>query len=263
MLIDTHCHLDFTSFDSDREDVIQRARQAGVAKIINPGIDLQSSASAIRLAEEHPEVFAAVGVHPNSATTWNNGTITELRKLARHSKVVAIGEIGLDYYRHRAPADLQVRIFRAQLELAADLGKPVIIHNRQASQDLLSILIVWKEELTSNQSDLSNAPGVLHSYSGDREMLKAISQLNFLIGISGPVTYKNSLELQEVVRSASSNVILLETDAPFLTPHPHRGTRNEPAHVRLIAEKVAELRYMDFEKITEQTTINSNQLFHM
>jgi TatD DNase family protein len=199
LLIDTHCHLDFTSFDSDRDNVIRRAQQAGVSKIINPGIDLQSSANAILLAETHPDVYAAVGVHPNSATSWDDVTFKQLRKLAQHPKVVAIGEIGLDYYRNRSTADLQLRIFREQLELAADLDKPVIIHNRQASQDMVTILAKWKDSLEKNQSNLSEVPGVLHSFSGDREMLQAVSVLNFLIGISGPVTFKNSSELQEIV----------------------------------------------------------------
>jgi TatD DNase family protein len=263
LLIDTHCHLDFTSFEDDRDLVIKRAKQTGVSTIINPGIDLQSSAKAILLAETYPEVYAAVGVHPNSATSWDNETIKKLHILAEHPKVVAIGEIGLDYYRKHAPADIQARIFITQLNLAADIGKPVIIHNRQASQDMVTILTKWKDSLEKKQSNLSEAPGVLHSFSGDRGLLQAVSVLNFLIGISGPVTFKNSSELQEIVRLASSDMILLETDAPFLAPHPHRGARNEPAHLRYIAEKIAELRHMEYGQVIEETWINSNRLFHL
>ena len=260
-LTDTHCHLDFEAFDSDREEVLERARQTGLVRILNPGIDLQSSNTALLLAENHPEVFVAVGVHPNSATTFDDHTLQQLTELAAHPKVVAIGEIGLDYYRDRAPQDVQRRIFRMQLELASELSLPVIIHNRQAMDDVLKILSEWQAQLSSASSPLAEAPGVLHSYSDDVENgLKAIA-LNFYVGITGPVTFQNASALQGVVTALPLDHLLIETDAPFLTPHPRRGKRNEPALVRQVAEKIAELHSSKLVDVAATTTKNADRLF--
>jgi TatD DNase family protein len=263
VLTDTHCHLDFEAFDSDREQVLERARQAGVARIMNPGIDLQSSKAALQLAENNAEVFAAVGVHPNSATTFNDRTLLQqLSELAAHPKVVAIGEIGLDYYRDRAPREVQLRVFRLQLELASESGLPVIIHNRQATEDVLSILLEWHTQLISISSPLARSPGVLHSYSdNEKNGLKAIA-MNFFIGITGPVTFQNARTLQRVVSALPVANLLIETDAPFLTPHPRRGQRNEPAMVRQVAEKIAELHSSTVTEIAARTTENADGLFN-
>jgi TatD DNase family protein len=262
VLTDTHCHLDFEAFDSDREQVLERARQAGVARIMNPGIDLQSSKAALQLAENNAEVFAAVGVHPNSATTFNDRTLQQLSELAAHPKVVAIGEIGLDYYRDRAPREVQLRVFRLQLELASESGLPVIIHNRQATEDVLSILLEWHTQLISISSPLARSPGVLHSYSdNEKNGLKAIA-MNFFIGITGPVTFQNARTLQRVVSALPVANLLIETDAPFLTPHPRRGQRNEPAMVRQVAEKIAELHSSTVTEIAARTTENADGLFN-
>ena len=261
-LVDTHCHLDFQLFDEDRTQVVDRARKAGVKYILNPGIDLASSQAAVTLAEEYAEVYAAVGVHPHSASTFNQNTLPRLRELASHPKVVAIGEIGLDYYRDQAPPEIQQRIFRLHLDLAAELGLPVVIHNRQATADVLNMLTEWQAQLVDDGSALAERPGVLHSYSDDEANgLKAIA-INFYIGITGPVTFRNAAELQQVVASLPVEHLLIETDAPFLTPHPMRGQRNEPALVRRVAEKVAELHSGPVDEIARITSENAGRLFN-
>ena len=262
MLADTHCHLDFEAFDGDREQVLDRAARAGVERILNPGVDLASSRSAVRLAETYSLVFAAVGVHPNEATQWEQDTPETLRDLAGHPKVVAIGEIGLDYYRDRAPRDLQKKIFQEQLALAAELGLPVIVHNRLATEDLLEILTGWETGLANAGSPLAERPGVLHSYSEKLEPALRGIEYNFRIGFTGPVTFRNAPDLQRVAANLPPDHLLIETDAPFLTPHPHRGKRNEPAYVRLVAEKLAELKEIPFESVASQTSANAARLFN-
>jgi TatD DNase family protein len=267
-LSDTHCHLDFDAFDDDREATLDRAKRVGVNRILVPGIDLVSSRSAVSLAEAYLEVYAAVGVHPNDALKFDENTLTELRHLVfqgdagRHPKIVAIGEIGLDYYRDRAPHQLQHKLFQYQLELAAELELPVVIHNRQASADILEIITAWQAGLQKNGSPLAERPGVLHSFSGDLEIARRATEHNFYIGITGPVTFKNARELQEVVASAPLERLLIETDAPFLTPHPHRGQRNEPAHVHLVAEAIASLKSTTISVVSAQTSENARRLFN-
>ena len=261
-LTDTHCHLDFQLFDEDRNQVVDRAREVGVTHILNPGIDLASSQAALKLAEEYAEVYVAVGVHPNSASTFDQNTLPRLRELASHPKVVAIGEIGLDYYRDRAPREVQQRIFRLQLDLAAELGLPVVIHNRQATADVLKGLTEWQTQLVEAGSALAKRPGVLHSYSDNEENGRRAIKINFYIGITGPVTFRNAPELQQVVASLPVEHLLIETDAPFLAPHPLRGGRNEPALVRLVAEKVAELNSCPVSEIALVTSENAGRLFN-
>jgi len=260
-LTDTHCHLDFTLFNNDRETAVSRARDAGVIRILNPGIDVESSRAAVEIAETTPEVFAACGVHPNDALTWKADTLDELRKLAGHEKIVAIGEIGLDYYRDRTPEDVQKLVFRSQLTLAAELGLPVIIHNRQASEDIMDMLAVWHQELIASGSPLVQSPGVLHSFSADIITARRALELNFFIGITGPITFRNADDLRQIIRSIPLSSLLIETDSPFLTPHPHRGERNEPAFVRWVAEKISEVHNLPIQVVAEKTTSNSNLLF--
>lgn len=269
MLVDTHCHINFDAFDEDREAVLERARQAGVVRILNPGIDLDSSRVAVQLADTYPEIYAAVGVHPNDALTWDDSTLAELRELARHPKVVAIGEIGLDYYWDRTPQGVQHRVFRHQLELAAELGLPVVIHSRNKTRgdnactdDVRQALVEWQAELAEGGSALAKRPGVLHSYSGSEAAARQLVERNFWIGITGPVTFRNAPELQAVVASLPVERLLIETDAPFLTPHPHRGQRNEPAYVRFIADKIGTLHGLSFDTITDITTLGAERLFH-
>lgn len=262
MLVDTHCHLDFNNFDADRQQVVERARQVDLGRLLNPGIDLDSSQAAIKLADSYPEVFAAVGVHPNEASTWRADSGDRLRELARHKKVIAIGEIGLDYYRDRVARDVQRQVLREQLALAAELGVPVIIHNREASEDVLEILREWHAALVASGSTLAERPGVLHSFNGRLEFAKQAMALDFSLGISGPVTFQNARELQAIVAALPLEKILIETDAPFLTPHPHRGKRNEPANVRLVAERIAGLQEETIPFIISTTTANAARLFN-
>ena len=259
MLTDTHCHLDFDWFDNDREQVIDRAREVGLARLLNPGITLESSEKAIALATKYQEVFAAVGVHPNDGLTWHEQSLNQLRKLISHPKVVAIGEIGLDYYRDRTPKEVQKSIFIEQLNLAAEENLPVVIHCREAMGDMITILTDWKSQIAANK--MLKFPGVLHSFSGNMEAAKQILDLNFLIGITGPVTFGKSLKLQDLVIRLPMNSILIETDAPFLTPHPYRGKRNEPCRVKLVAEKVAELHQEAYNTVTKITAANAANLF--
>jgi TatD DNase family protein len=259
--VDTHCHLDFNFFDDDREAVISRAKAAGIECILNPGVDLASSRAALNLAETNAEIFAGCGVHPNDSLSWDDLSRNELRKLANHPKVVAIGEIGLDYYRDRAPIDLQKRVFLEQLALAGECELPVIIHNRQASSDVLDILSAWHKDLVSSRSSLAERPGVLHSFSGDQEIVRKALEINFFIGVSGPITYRNAQELRQTINTVPLEALLIETDAPFLTPHPYRGQRNEPAHVRWVLDKIAELYNLPVGVVAEATTKNSQKLF--
>lgn len=262
MLVDTHCHLDFGSFDEDREEVIERARTSGIVRILNPGININSSKAAVELSEQYPEIYTAVGVHPNDGLSWNHETKAQLRQLAEHPKVVAIGEIGLDFYRDSTPKGLQAEIFTEQLGLAAELSLPVIIHSRDSIPEVLEILAAWCLKLEDDQSPMTDRPGVLHSFSGDENQAKKTNQLNLLIGITGPVTFRNAQELQDLVIRLPLDRLLVETDAPFLSPHPRRGKRNEPANVSLVAEKVADLHHEAYNNVTNITTANAVKLFN-
>ncbi|HSB66881.1 MAG TPA: TatD family hydrolase [Anaerolineales bacterium] len=260
-LVDTHCHLYLADFESDRYLVIHRARNAGVNRLLVPGIDIDTSRSAIGCTKQYHDAYSAVGIHPNSANTWTTSSVSELRQLAHAPKVVAIGEIGLDYYRNRASRQLQRRIFQEQLELSAEVGLPVIIHNRDASEDVLGILVEWHQALRKNGSDLANHPGVLHSFSGDIRLAEKVNEVNFKIGITGPVTFQKAQEIQSVVIALPMDSLLIETDAPYLTPHPYRGKRNEPANVRIVVEKIAELKQAPVEVVADTTTETADQLF--
>ncbi|MCW5878733.1 MAG: TatD family hydrolase [Anaerolineales bacterium] len=261
MLVDTHCHLDFEAFDDDREAVIAAAQAAGVTRILNPGVDLQNSAATAALAASQPGVYAAVGVHPNDSASWDESSPGRLAELAGRPKVVAIGEIGLDYYWDKAPKPQQHKVLQAQLALAAELGLPVIIHNREASQDVLAILLEWQAGLAAVGSPLAERPGVLHSFSGDRDMAEKAVAAAFFVGLTGPLTFKKAIELQTLAAELPLEKLLVETDSPFLSPHPRRGQRNHPAQVRLVAEKLAELRGVPFEQVAQATTANAERLF--
>lgn len=261
-LADTHCHLYLDLFREDLPEILERAKNRGINRILLPGTDLESSQQAVSICEKYPNLFAAVGVHPNDALSWNASTRQALKSLAQHPKVVAVGEIGLDYYRDFAPKELQIEIFGQQLELAAELVLPVIIHNREAIQDLWPQLKKWHNQLTAANSPLARLPGVLHSFDGDISSAQTAIQSNFMIGITGPVTFKNAVQRQELIASLPLNHLLLETDSPYLSPHPFRGRRNEPERIFFIAEKVAELHQETLEYTAQITTENSNRLFH-
>jgi len=253
-LVDTHCHLGWNAFDADRDEVIQRAIGAGVARMVTIGVDVPSRRRALELAERYDAVYAAVGVHPNDAADFNNDTLNEIRALAQHPRVVALGEIGLDYYWKKVAPDKQAAAFAAQIELAIELGKPIIVHSRESMPDVLAVL----ERYAIGDT---RCAGVLHSFSGDLAAAQRAFGLGLLIGVSGPITFKKADRLREIVRVAPLDQVVIETDAPFLAPAPHRGRRNEPAHVRLVAAHVARLREMPFETLAERTTANAARLF--
>ena len=254
-MIDSHCHLDFLHFDEDRDEVLTRAVEAGVTVVINPGTDLESSRRAVGLTERYDNVYAAIGVNPHDASTLDRQTLTELRQLVTHPKVVAIGEIGLDYYRDLSPRAQQRAAFEAQLTLAADLDLPVIIHQRESGTDVMAALRDWAE---------GGHPGcVLHAFSGDQAMADEAVSLGFFIGVGGPLTFKNARQLPDIVPHLPQNCLVVETDAPYLAPHPYRGKRNEPAHMVLVAERLAQLRGLSFDELVKQVTENTLRLFRL
>lgn len=261
LIIDTHCHLDFDSFDGDREKVIHSAKTNGVAAFVNPGVDLASSKRILDHVKNYPGWYAAVGVHPNDGNSWTTSSIEELRQLANDRKVVAVGEIGLDYYWKKVDIRVQHEIFTAQLALAAELDLPVIVHNREATQDVISVLHNWISAIKSQSASEDKPAGVLHSFSGNIEDALRVIQMGFLLGIGGPVTFRNAHTLVEVVRNVPMQHIVVETDAPFLSPHPNRGQRNEPGYVRLVAEKIAEIKRLTYTEVCSQTTENARRLF--
>lgn len=256
-LIDTHCHLDFAQFDTDRDRVLERAVAAGVSVLINPGADLESSRRAVTLAGRYECVFAAVGVHPHAAATLDDAALDELRQLAAHPRVVAIGEIGLDYYRDLSPRSQQQVALVRQLELAVDLALPIIIHQREAADDVMTALRRWRGMAV-------DAPrGVLHAFSGDLAMAREAIGLGFCLGIAGPVTFQNARQLPEIIPQLPVDCLVIETDAPYLTPHPHRGQRNEPAYLPLVAHRVAGLMHQPLERLVHQLTTTACRLFRL
>ena len=260
MLIDTHCHLNFDSYDGDREAVLQRAADVGVTRIIIPSVDLVTGQEGLDLAERYAGVYAAAGLHPNSTANFTEADLALISAQAAHPKVVAIGEIGLDYHWDESPKATQHRAFEAQLALAAQLELPVIIHNREASDDVLPILEAWAATLPPA---LKERPGVLHSFSASASMADRALAINFYLGFTGPVTYKNADELRRVALSTPLERMLVETDAPFLTPVPHRGKRNEPAYIPLIADRIAALRGLALDEFAAATTANAVRLFRL
>jgi TatD DNase family protein len=258
-LIDTHCHLNFDSFDEDRTDVIARATAVGVARMILPSVDLLTSSEVIQIAEQHEGIFAAIGVHPNSSPEFSSTTISTLEAVAKaHRKIVAIGEIGLDYYWDKATRAQQFTAFEEQLSLASRLGLPVIIHNREASDDVIAILETWANSLAE---PLRSHPGVMHSFSAPQAIAERALAAGFYIGFSGPLTYKKADDIRQVAVSTPLDRILVETDAPFLTPTPYRGKRNEPAYIPLIVERLANLHNITIEAMADHTTRNAERLF--
>lgn len=252
-LFDTHCHLDTEKFDADREDVFTRAHTVGVTRFLNPAYDLDSSRRAAALAQARPDVVAAVGFHPNDAGGFSDAAADTLRQLVADSagRVVAIGEIGLDYHWNTFEPAVQKAAFIAQLGLARELNLPVIIHSRDAYDDTLDIL----------ETEWAGRPLVLHSFGGAINHLQRALACGFYIGISGPVTYPNAATTREVVRTMPLDRLLIETDAPYLSPQRYRGRRNEPSYVRLVAEKIADVREIMMADVAAATTANAQRLF--
>jgi len=258
-IVDSHAHLNFSQFDADRDAVVERAREAGLVAILNVGTDLASSRTTVALAEQYDFIYAAVGVHPHDAKTVTAAVLDELRGLARHPKVVAVGEIGLDYYRDLSPRPVQRRAFADQLDLAAELALPVVIHSREAHDDVLAALRGW--EALPPEGGIEGGTGVLHSYSAGPEQLEEVLKLGFSIGISGPVTFPKAHRLRAVAAAVPLERLLVETDCPYLTPKPYRGRRNEPAYVRYVVEAVARARGVSVEAVAQATVDNARRLF--
>lgn len=253
MLFDTHAHLNDQQFDKDREQVICRAQEEyGVTGIINIGYNHETIRTSLALAEEVDFIYTAIGWHPHDATTFNEEALLWIKSLCSHPKVVALGEMGLDYYRNRSPREVQAEVFRQQIRLAREVKLPIVIHCREAYQDTLQIL---KEEKAEEIG------GVMHCFGGDQEVAAQCLEMGFMIGIGGPVTFKNGHLAQEIARWVPLDRLLIETDAPYLAPHPYRGKRNESGYVRLVAEKIAQLRGISFEELAQQTTANACRLF--
>ncbi len=257
-MVDTHCHLMLADFNGDLPAVLERARQAGVTRILVPGIDVETSRQAVALARRHPGLYAAVGIHPHHASTWSPSARDELRQLAAEPGVVAIGEIGLDYYRDRSPGPDQRSALAGQLALAAELGLPVLVHNREATDDVLAALRSWVD---SNNSPLAGRAGVLHAFSGNEAAAGEAVQAGFYLGLAGPLTYRNADAQRSIITGISHERLLLETDAPYLPPHPFRGKRNEPAYVRLVAEAAARALDTPYVDLAGTTSRNAETLF--
>lgn len=258
--VDSHCHLNLNSFTNDLPAVIDRARQAGVDRILVPGFDMETSLAGIALADKFPEVYCAVGIHPNDAHSWQKDTLLQLDALCSHPKVLAIGELGLDFYRNPASQELQLHILQEQLSLAETHQKPVILHSRLAIETLWKIMKNWQLGLSANNSLLAVTPGIFHAYEGDLATSIAAGEAGYLIGIGGTVTYRKPQERIDTIRKIPLEFLVSETDAPFLPPHPHRGERNEPAMIPLIVTKIAGLHDLDLEIAARTMKQNADKL---
>ncbi len=249
MLIDTHAHLQLPHFKTDLDRVLNRARKIGVESIVNVGIDLEGSKQAIELARSHEELYATVGIHPHNASELNHKVLETLRNLSRETKVVAIGEIGLDYYRNLSPKPVQRKAFEAQMELAEEVELPVVIHDRDAHADIIEVV-----------SRFSKIKGIMHCFSGRSELAKQCMSFGFLISFAGSVTYRKSHRLQEIASWIEPERMVVETDCPWLSPEQVRGKRNEPANLVYIARKISSLRRVPVDTVAEATTANAMKL---
>lgn len=251
MFFDTHAHLQWRSFDKDRELVIKRAKKQGVSHIVNIGFDVENSHKAIELASQNKGFYATVGIHPHNARQLNNKTLEIMKTLIKNSSVVAIGEIGLDYYRNLSPKETQKQTYETQLMLASEQNLPVIIHNREAKSDILAILSKFKGKIK----------GIMHCYSGDIDFAKKSIQLGFLISFAGTVTYSKAHKLHETAKWINLKDMLIETDCPWLAPQSVRGKRNEPGYLPSIAQKIADLKQLSLKEIAQATTENAKNFF--
>jgi len=258
LLIDSHAHIDLPEFNKDRDQVLARAREQGVRAVINVGLDAESSRQSLAMARKYDDVFVAVGFHPHEAAKMKDGDLKSLADLTKDSRVVAIGEVGLDFYRNLSPRESQIEVFKKQLDLAVELKLPVVVHCRQAHKEVYDILNAWVKTAPAG-----NKRGVIHCFSGDMAMARRYIELGFYISLAGSVTYPSAGELVEVARELPLDRLLLETDCPFLAPQAHRGKRNEPAYVALTAEKVAGVRQAPVEVVAETAARNTIELFRL
>ncbi len=251
-MIDSHAHYDDEQFDIDRDEVLNKCVEAGVTHIVNAASDLESSKKSIELSRQYSFVYAAVGVHPHEASGWKNDTYDTLKVLSAEKKVVAIGEIGLDYHYDFSPRDVQKNVFARQIDLARSLKLPIIVHDRESHKDILDIIKSEKAYETG---------GVLHCFSGSVEMAREVLDLGFKIGIGGSVTFKNAVRPVEVVRYAPLDMLLVETDCPYLSPVPLRGRRNWSGNIKYVIEKIAQIKDIDYSEVEKATTDNAINLF--
>ncbi len=254
MLFDTHAHLNAEQFDTDLEEVIARAKAEEVERIVVVGFDKPTITRAMELIEEYDFIYAAIGWHPVDAIDMTEEDLSWIKELSSHEKVVAIGEMGLDYNWDKSPKDVQKEVFRKQIALAKEVNLPIIIHNRDATEDVVTIL---KEE------GAEEVGGIMHCFTGSAEVARQCIDMNFYISFGGPVTFKNAKKPKEVAKEIPNDRLLIETDCPFLTPHPFRGKRNEPSYVKYVAEQLAELKGLTYEEIASITTENAKRLFRM
>jgi TatD DNase family protein len=253
MFVDTHAHLQWSSFEDDREQVIARAAEKGVTRIVNIGFDVKGSIKGVALAEKYEGLYATVGIHPHDANKLDIKSIEVLRGLCDNHKVVAIGEIGLDYFRNLSPRPVQKEAFEKQLDLAQELDLPVVVHDRDAHNDVLEVLSNFKGKIR----------GIMHCFSGNKEYAKQCIDLGFLISFAGPVTYTKAHDLHEVAHWIDVKNVLLETDCPFLAPQTMRGKRNEPSFLPLTAQRIAELKNMKIEDLARATTLNAEKFLDL
>ncbi len=251
MLVDTHCHLDFPEYEQDRDEVIRRAKAQGVEYIINIGSSLKGSEGSVGLSRKYGSIYATVGIHPHEADSFTLETAQMIKNLAKDKKVVAIGEIGLDYFKQFSKKENQLPLFLAQLKLAKELNLPLVIHTRDAQADTLKIL-----------KDAIPVRAVIHCFSGDNLFLKECLDLGFFVSFTCNITYKKAQNLRDIVKITPLESLLLETDAPYLSPEGFRGKRNEPAQVRLLAETVANLKGLEIEEVERVTTENARRFFN-
>lgn len=254
MLFDTHAHLNAWQFSDDLPEVIDRALQEGVGYMVVVGFDRPTIEKAMELIEEYDFLYASIGWHPVDAIDMTDEDLKWIEELAVHPKVVAIGETGLDYHWDKSPADVQKEVFRKQIRLAKRLKLPLVIHNREATGDIIEIL---KEE------NAAEVGGIMHCFSGSAETAAECLKMNFYISLGGPVTFKNARKPKEVAKAIPLDRLLVETDCPYLAPHPYRGKRNEPAYVKLVAEEIAALKGLSFEEVAGATTENAKRIFRI
>jgi TatD DNase family protein len=252
MLFDTHVHLNADQYKDDLEEVIERAQSAGVEYMVVVGFDRETIQKAMEITEKYDFIYASVGWHPVDAVDMKPEDLEWIQELASHPKVVALGEMGLDYYWDKSPKDVQQEVFRQQIRLARKVNLPIIIHNRDATEDVVRIL---KEE------KVEEVGGIMHCFTGSLEVAKQCMDMNMYISFGGPVTFKNAKKPKEVAVQIPLDKLLIETDCPYLTPHPYRGKRNEPSYVSYVAEQIAELKEMDYEELARKTTENAKKLF--
>lgn len=258
--MDTHAHLDMRAFNKDRTDVIARALDAGVSTIITVGTNLESSKKAIELAEKYPEILATVGFHPHDVATMDSTDITKLAEIASHPRVVAIGEVGLDFYRNYSPREAQLNALKWQLDLAAKLHLPVIIHCRQAEKDMMKLLRDWA---SSYKSPHGQCRGVIHCFSGDSGTSRQYLDMDFYISLGAYIGYPASRSAHNVIRNIPEDRLLVETDCPFLPPQSYRGKRNESSYLPITVELLAKIRGESSETVARKTTHNAHRLFRL